>query len=106
MILQPEERAPALISSYRDSWDGATIYRPDGRARWLTPRECARLMGFPDEYQICGTDHQFYRQIGNSGRCSFSKGNYGGAFKSRPGRRGQAPRAACRLRAGRGSSPE
>lgn len=35
--------------------------------RKLTPRECARLQGFPDEYFIdCVSDAQAYRQFGNS----------------------------------------
>ena len=34
--------------------------------RRLTPRECARLMGFPDSYQIPVSDTQAYKQFGNS----------------------------------------
>ena len=36
------------------------------RPRRLTPRECARLMGFPDEFRIPVSDTQGYRQFGNS----------------------------------------
>lgn len=36
------------------------------RPRRLTPRECARLMGFPDTYRIPVSDTQAYRQFGNS----------------------------------------
>ncbi|WP_174891735.1 DNA cytosine methyltransferase, partial [Candidatus Williamhamiltonella defendens] len=36
------------------------------RPRRLTPRECARLMGFPDAFQIPVSDTQAYRQFGNS----------------------------------------
>lgn len=40
------------------------------RVRKLTPKECFRLQGFPDEYyeraaSVC-TDSQLYKQIGNS----------------------------------------
>lgn len=40
------------------------------RVRKLTPRECFRLQGFPDEYfdrasQVC-SDSQLYKQAGNS----------------------------------------
>ena len=31
-----------------------------------TPRECARLMGFPDTFRIPVSDTQAYRQFGNS----------------------------------------
>lgn len=36
------------------------------RPRRLTPRECARLMGFPDAFRIPVSDTQAYRQFGNS----------------------------------------
>ncbi|GHU55217.1 hypothetical protein FACS1894132_10980 [Clostridia bacterium] len=34
--------------------------------RKLTPRECARLQGFPETYKIVVSDNQAYRQFGNS----------------------------------------
>jgi DNA (cytosine-5)-methyltransferase 1 len=37
-----------------------------GRIRKLTPRECLRLMGFRDEFEIKVCDTQMYRQAGNS----------------------------------------
>ncbi len=39
---------------------------PRSNPRRLTPRECARLMGFPDSYKITVSDTQAYRQFGNS----------------------------------------
>jgi len=39
---------------------------PRKNPRRLTPRECARLMGFPDSYRIPVSDTQAYRQFGNS----------------------------------------
>ena len=41
-------------------------YLVDGKIRKLTPRECARVMGFPDSYKIPVTDSQAYKQFGNS----------------------------------------
>ena len=35
-----------------------------GRVRRLTPRECARLQGFEDSFEIPGCDCQAYRQCG------------------------------------------
>jgi DNA (cytosine-5)-methyltransferase 1 len=32
----------------------------------LTPRECARLQGFPETFVISVSDTQAYRQFGNS----------------------------------------
>ena len=37
-----------------------------GVTRCLTPRECLRLMGFEDSFQIVVNDTQMYRQAGNS----------------------------------------
>ncbi|MCL1999905.1 MAG: DNA (cytosine-5-)-methyltransferase [Planctomycetes bacterium] len=49
--------------------DGSEILISRGKGknpRRLTPRECARLMGFPDDYRIPVSDTQAYRQFGNS----------------------------------------
>lgn len=37
-----------------------------GRARKLTPRECARLQGFPDSYKLLQNDNAVYKQMGNA----------------------------------------
>ena len=34
--------------------------------RRLTPRECARIQGFPDTFKIVVSDTQAYKQFGNS----------------------------------------
>ncbi len=41
-------------------------YYIKGGARKLHPRECARLMGFPDSYKISSSSCQAYKQFGNS----------------------------------------
>ncbi len=49
--------------------DGSEILVNQGNRkhpRRLTPRECARLMGFPDTFKIPVSDTQAYRQFGNS----------------------------------------
>lgn len=48
--------------------DGAEILIPQrGRnPRRLTPRECARLMGFPEAFRIPVSDTQAYKQFGNA----------------------------------------
>ena len=50
--------------------DGSEILIPQGEGknpRRLSPRECARLMGYPDKYRIDRvSDVQAYRQCGNS----------------------------------------
>lgn len=52
--------------------DGSEILIPQGvdkNPRRLTPNECKRLMGFPEEYQVEDigvSDMQLYKQFGNS----------------------------------------
>ena len=49
--------------------DGSEILLSQGATkspRRLTPRECARLMGFPDAFKIPVSDTQAYKQLGNS----------------------------------------
>lgn len=50
--------------------DGSEILVPQGEGinpRRLSPRECARLMGYPEEYRLNQvSDVQAYRQCGNS----------------------------------------
>lgn len=49
--------------------DGSEILVSQGRRsnpRRLTPRECARLMGYGDDFRIPVSDTQAYKQFGNS----------------------------------------
>lgn len=48
--------------------DGSEILIPQNgiNPRRLTPRECARLQGFPDNFEIPVSDNQAYKQFGNS----------------------------------------
>lgn len=48
--------------------DGSEILIPQRgkNPRRLTPRECARLMGFPDDFIIPVSDTRAYKQFGNS----------------------------------------
>lgn len=49
--------------------DGSEILISQGHGtnpRRLTPRECARLMGFPDTFRIPVSDTRAYKQFGNS----------------------------------------
>lgn len=60
--------ARTLSSRYYKDGSEILIRRGSGKAnpRRLTPRECARLMGFSDDYKIVVSDTQAYRQFGNS----------------------------------------
>jgi len=59
---------PLLQSMHKMHRAGVDNYitYPTGRIRKLTPRECLRLMGFRDSFEIAVSDTQMYRQAGNS----------------------------------------
>lgn len=64
-----DENSIARTLSARYYKDGSEILVSRGkrkRPRRLTPRECARLMGFADNFAIPVSDTQAYRQFGNS----------------------------------------
>ena len=41
-------------------------YLINGKTRKLHPRECARIMGYPDSYKMSSSPNQAYKQFGNS----------------------------------------
>jgi len=65
-LVGPDDRARTLSARYHKDGSEILVAQPGNRPRRLTPRECARLMGFPDSHQIPVSDTQAYRQFGNS----------------------------------------
>lgn len=66
-VVSPADTTRTLSARYYK--DGSEILVSQGsnqNPRRLTPRECARLMGYPDSFQIPVSDTQAYRQFGNS----------------------------------------
>lgn len=58
---------PASISVTLTSSDANRLgVIQNNRARHITPRECARLQGFPDSFKVHPTDSWAYKQFGNS----------------------------------------
>ncbi|WP_063776442.1 type II restriction endonuclease [Paenibacillus sp. IHB B 3415] len=59
---------PSRTLSARYYKDGSEILIPQTgkNPRRLTPRECARLQGFPDSFKIVVADTSAYKQFGNS----------------------------------------
>src|SRR5690606_13982791 len=51
---------------YKDGSEILVSQGPRKHPRRLTPGECARLMGFPDDFIIPVSDTQAYKQFGNS----------------------------------------
>ena len=80
--VQIDGKAPTLSSSYHNVSSFSTKYvfeeadgtlrgaeAPSRPPRFLSPRECARLMGFPDAFNIPIGEREtaaFYQQIGNA----------------------------------------
>ena len=66
-LVGPDDIARTLSARYFKDGSEILVQRPNSsRPRRLTPRECARLMGFPDSFQIPVSDTNAYRQFGNS----------------------------------------
>jgi len=66
-LVGPDDIARTLSARYYKDGSEILVSRGEGNIpRRLTPRECARLMGFPDTYRITVSDTQAYRQFGNS----------------------------------------
>lgn len=55
-----------LSARYYKDGSEILIEQSGKNPRRLTPRECARLQGFPDSFKIPVSDTQAYRQFGNS----------------------------------------
>lgn len=55
-----------LSARYYKDGSEILIEQPGQNPRRLTPRECARLQGFPDTFRIAVSDTQAYKQFGNS----------------------------------------
>ena len=65
-LSSPDEVSHTLSARYHK--DGSDILIPqEGKCpRRLTPRECARLQGFPDSFIIPVSDGRAYKLFGNS----------------------------------------
>jgi len=55
-----------ISARYHKDGSEILIAQEGKNPRRLTPRECARLQGFPDSFVIPVSDTQAYRQFGNS----------------------------------------
>ena len=66
-VFGPDDTARTLSARYYKDGSEILINRGEGNnPRRLTPRECARLMGYPDSFQIPVSDTRAYKQFGNS----------------------------------------
>lgn len=65
-IADPNGVARTLSARYYKDGSEILIEQYNKNPRRLTPRECARLQGFPDDFIIPVSDTQAYKQFGNS----------------------------------------
>ena len=73
-VVDPAWFAETLIGSYRRSYKVASQFVPHSASpRFFSPRECCRLMGFPEGFVVPGDADsrsgevgRFYQQIGNA----------------------------------------
>ena len=72
-LYQPDDKKTGTISA-RYYKDGAEILISNGKRkngdekppRKLTPRECARLQGFPEDFLLSESRNEAYKQFGNA----------------------------------------
>lgn len=65
-LATPDGVSRTLSARYYKDGSEILIEQPGDNPRKLTPRECARLQGFPESFRIPVSDTQAYRQFGNS----------------------------------------
>ena len=66
MVNQNSEYTNTISARYYKDGSEILIEQQGKNPRKLTPREAARLQGFPDNFQIPVSNTQAYRQFGNS----------------------------------------
>lgn len=62
----PSKPAHTLVSRYYKDGKECLVPQPGRNPRMLTPRECARLQGFPDNFVLPASKTSAYKQMGNS----------------------------------------
>ncbi|MAF63660.1 DNA (cytosine-5-)-methyltransferase [Blastomonas sp. CCH5-A3] len=66
-LVKPDDVARTLSARYYKDGSEILVYQgKKANPRRLTPRECARLMGYGDDFRIPVSDTQAYKQFGNS----------------------------------------
>jgi DNA (cytosine-5)-methyltransferase 1 len=66
-LVRPSNVSRTLSARYYKDGSEILLYQGMKKSpRRLTPRECARLMGFPDTFEIPVSDTRAYKQFGNS----------------------------------------
>ena len=65
-LFKKNQSSGTLPARYNKDGADILIEQTDKNPRKLTPRECARLMGFPESYILNPSENQMYKQFGNA----------------------------------------
>ena len=65
-LVNLEGKSRTLSARYYKDGSEILVPQPRRNPRRLTPRECARLMGYAEDFRIPVSNNQAYRQFGNS----------------------------------------
>jgi DNA (cytosine-5)-methyltransferase 1 len=65
-LVGPNDQARTLSARYYKDGAEILIRQESEQPRRLTPREAARLMGFPNSFRLPASDKDAYKQMGNS----------------------------------------
>ena len=65
-IFSDEQTSGTLSARYYKDGADILLHQSGRNPRKLTPRECARLMGFPDDFKLNKSEVQAYKQLGNA----------------------------------------
>lgn len=66
LMTKKDKISRTLTARYNKDGSEILIEQEYKNPRKLTPKECSRLMGFPDEFKIVVSKTQSYKQFGNS----------------------------------------
>lgn len=66
LFTHDSEYTSTISARYYKDGSEILIYQENKNPRKLTPREAARLQGFPESFKIAVSDTQAYKQFGNS----------------------------------------
>lgn len=66
LVNEDSEYTNTISARYYKDGSEILVYQHGKNPRKLTPREAARLQGFPDTFKIEVSDNQAYKQFGNS----------------------------------------
>lgn len=66
IVDENSEYTNTISARYYKDGSEILISQKNKNPRKLTPREAARLQGFPDDFKIVASDNQAYKQFGNS----------------------------------------